>query len=405
MNIKPEYFNGRAVIPAAYIDREQAWAKHWALELYLDRLLHIVGYHLGAGSMPHELVYVDCFAGPWQAPGEHIDATSVAISLRKLNETRKHLGRNGRMAPRFRALFIERDLEAFERLNQFVASNKGSIEATCMAGEFAALVPRIKKWCGGNAFAFFFVDPKGYQDVGKSTLGPLLSMPYSEFLINFMSSFVVRGESQQVLAGLMDDLLGGFQAVAGEADGLDRESRVARAYAAHMKSLNVCQHRCAPRSYTLPILDPRKDRTKYHLVYLTCNPKGILEFAEASEKAMSLQCDVAGQVRHEYRQARTKQDDLFDAPIAPAPLKPEIDMKEVWLNLLQDGGVKKIDQATAATLLESNNTFPGALQSALKQLIQDGVVINLDEKRRRTKNAVNWDKEERLQLASDTKGI
>lgn len=55
-----------------------------------------------------------------------------------------------------------------------------------------ALRDELLQWSGRDAFVFFFIDPKGWKDVGIETLRKLLQRPRSEFLINFMYDFVNR---------------------------------------------------------------------------------------------------------------------------------------------------------------------------------------------------------------------
>ncbi len=46
--------------PEDYIGKEQAFIKHNLLKSYLERLFMIVGRY------EEKILYVDCFAGPWQ---------------------------------------------------------------------------------------------------------------------------------------------------------------------------------------------------------------------------------------------------------------------------------------------------------------------------------------------------
>jgi three-Cys-motif partner protein len=173
------------VMPEAYQGREQAYIKHRLLESYLEKLFMIIGMSSGRLGIT-EICYVDCFAGPWSDESEDLSGTSIAISLQILDRCRQALGRRG-MKLRLRALYIEKNKTAFTRLQTYLSEQTPSgIDAKALHGDFVLLREQILAWCGSKAFAFFFVDPTGWKDVGVPVLQPLLLRPQSEFLINFM---------------------------------------------------------------------------------------------------------------------------------------------------------------------------------------------------------------------------
>lgn len=130
----------------------------------------------------------------------------------------------------------------------------------------------ILRWVGNGPFCFFFVDPKGWTEVGVSTLEPLLRRPKSEFLINLMYDFVNRtmsiGDRKADMAELLGEPL--------DQEGLspkERESRIVQTYRRNLKlRLPSSNPRFPPRAAHVQVLDPQKNRTKYHLVYLTSHP-------------------------------------------------------------------------------------------------------------------------------------
>lgn len=78
-------FNPHEIIPMAYVGREQAYIKHLLLDGYLERLLYIVGW--SADLLGHdEIIFVDCFAGPWQDESNDLGSTSIAISMNLLSK-------------------------------------------------------------------------------------------------------------------------------------------------------------------------------------------------------------------------------------------------------------------------------------------------------------------------------
>ena len=69
-----------SIIPNAYEGREQALVKHALLKSYLEKLVLIIG--MSARKAGHvEICFVDCFAGPWGAPNDDLEGTSISLSL------------------------------------------------------------------------------------------------------------------------------------------------------------------------------------------------------------------------------------------------------------------------------------------------------------------------------------
>ena len=156
-----------------------------------------------------ELCFVDCFAGPWGDDSDSMDATSIAISLRTLDVCRQKLGMLA-VSAKIRALYIEKDGRAFSRLSEYLQnSTPKGIHADCWNGNFVVLREALLQWAGQDAFVFFFIDPKGWKEIGTETLRILLQRPRSEFLINFMYNDVNRTVSmadwQPQMAGLLGE--------------------------------------------------------------------------------------------------------------------------------------------------------------------------------------------------------
>jgi three-Cys-motif partner protein len=270
-------------VPKIYEGREPALIKHTLLESYLETLVVTIG--LGAKGEPRpEICYVDCFAGPWGSNDDNLDGTSIALSLKTLagcKEKLVSLGVNARM----RALFIEKDKTAFQRLSNFLArSAPKEVECECMSGDFVDLRSDILKWCGSTSFTFFFVDPKGWTPVVIDVLKPLLQRRRSEFLINFIYDFINRTASMAGWQDEMRQLLGRSVDLTGMSPA-QREDALLSAY---RESLKLCvppgRANYRPRTAYVSVLHPLHERTKYHLVYLSSHPLGIVKFMNASGK-------------------------------------------------------------------------------------------------------------------------
>lgn len=378
-------------IPDHYKGKEQGYFKHRLLEAYLERLFMIVGHHQPT------ICYVDCFAGPWQAKGDNLEDTSIAVSLNIIRKCREGLFSLGRDV-RFRALFIEENKQAFRKLDYYLDSRKADgIETKAKQGEFHTLRQEILEWCGHDSFVFFFVDPTGWKNaIEIPTLDPLLRRPNSEFLITFMYDFLSRTAPQidfhddmRRIFGVVPDTLG----MSPE----QRESHLVSLYRNNLKQISPI-YGGQPHTACVKVLKPTKDRTLYHLVYLTKHPKGIVEFMEASEKLDLVQKKVRALAKQDKRVEKSKQLEIFSADEQIADERADMDLSEVkeyWLRLLSTEP-RRFGTRELADMLENTEWFPGDFQRAFGELAKEGKVHNLDAKRTRPVNAVNFEKNESL---------
>jgi three-Cys-motif partner protein len=389
---------GGADVPEEYEGREQAYIKHELLKAYLEKLFLIVGMSSRRVRIP-EICYVDCFAGPWSTESENLADTSIGVSLRILERCKKELDRQG-LRLRFRALYVEEDDQAFARLDQFLKkSAPPGIGAQAFHGDFFALREKILKWCGSEAFTFFFVDPTGWKEVAVEVLRPLLQRPRSEFLINFMYDFVSRTASMASWQEEIAALLG--EAVTVEnLHGASREKVLVDTYRKNLKRELPASEAWPARSAHVRVLDRQRERPKYHLVYLTTHPRGIVEFMEISEGLDQVQKRVRASTRQAMRVRKSKQEELFDESELINPDAGHVNLAEVeryWIGYLS-AGEKRVGVEEFANILEETDWFPGDLQRALGRLIEAGTVRNLDAKRKRPKQPLHWKEGERLAL-------
>ena len=342
---------------------------------------------------------MDCFAGPWATEKEDLADTSIGISLSILNTCKMELDKRGTKL-RFRALYIEKDDEAFARLDRFLKANApAGIEAQCFHGDFVELRQDILDWCGSEAFAFFFVDPTGWKEVSAEVLRPLLRRQGSEFLINFMYDFVNRTASMAEWRGEIAALLGEAVEVE-EFHGTAREKILVDTYRKNLKRELPVSHRRSARSAHVRVLDRKKERPKYHLVYLTTHPRGIAEFMEISENLDQIQKRVRASTKQAARVTKSRQSEMFDESALVDLNAGDIHLTEVercWMSYLS-GGERRVGVDEFADLLEETGWFPGDLQRALARLIAAGRVRNLDAKRTRPKQPLHWKHGERLTI-------
>jgi three-Cys-motif partner protein len=389
-------------VPDTYQGREQAYIKHQLLEGYLEKLFLIVGMSSGKLGIT-ELCYVDCFAGPWLDNSEDLGSTSIAISLRILNKCQQELQHHGKTI-RFRALYVEKDRTVFERLKRYLQEHTPTgIEAQALEGDFIELRSSILDWCSERPFVFFFIDPTQWTPVGVEILKSLLQRPRSEFLINFMYDFLSRAASMSDLKVQMVDLLGEAPEVK-DMHGAAREKYLLDMYRRNLKLL--LPGKWPARSAYVRVLDRKKERPKYHLVYLTSHPRGIVEFMEISETLDQIQKRVRAATKRSDRIKKTGQNELFSSDEFLHANEGKVSMEEVegyWLACLSPRP-KKVGLDEFADMLEETDWFPSDLQRALGNLIAAGKVQNLDARGKRRKNFLHFDKDgERLQIMEENK--
>jgi three-Cys-motif partner protein len=372
-----------------YTGREQASFKHKLLKAYLERLFMIVGPHT------RNICYVDCFAGPWQAKSEELEDTSIAISLNIIKRCREGLKKRA-IDVNFKALFIEKDSKAFEKLETFLGERRGDgIETKPLHGEFFALRQEILDWCGNGSFTFFFIDPTGWKESVEplKTLKPLLQRPNSEFLINFMYAFLLRIHTQKMFEPHVIEIFGEIPQTDHMTPG-EKEAYLVNLYRKNLKNV-VPAGGGKPRTAYVQVLKPLKDRTLYHLVYLTRHPKGITEFMEASEKLDIVQKINRETAKQQHRIEKSGQGEMFAADEDMLETRLHSDLSEVktfWLKKLSFTpryfGVEEF-----ADMLEETGWFMKDFQKAFGELVKDGKARNIDdEKGKRRSQFVHYER-------------
>jgi three-Cys-motif partner protein len=371
---------------SSYKGKEQAFIKHTLLEAYLERLFMIVGQH------EKIICYVDCFAGPWQEENADLKGTSIAISLDIMQKCRDGLRQLGKDV-QFRALYIEKEEKAFDKLEAFLeGQSKPGIETHPLKGDFIDKRDDILAWCGERDFTFFFIDPKGWkQAVEIPTLLPLLQRPYSEYLINFMYDFLLRTHTQQAFADDIKAIFGEVPNTQGM-EPKERETTLLKKYRTQLKNAQP-QTEDKPRSAYVAVLDSVKDRTKYHLVYLTRHPLGIKVFMEASAKVDIVQKTVRVHTKQEKRIEKSGQSEIFTDSVEMVRDDDRVDLLEVkkyWLTQLSSIP-KYFGIIQLADMLEETDWFIGDIQSAFGELEEEGKTRNIDSKGKRRTSFVHFE--------------
>jgi three-Cys-motif partner protein len=295
-----------------YEGREQSGVKHFFLQNYLER----VAYNIGSFRTGFD--YVDGFSGPWRSSGEDFQDTSFMIAINTLRRVRQGWKERGKELA-IRCTFVEKESEPFSRLRQAM-DQINDLEINLIHGEFESSIAEIGKHID-RTFAFIFIDPKGWTGFALDTISPLLRRRHGEVMINFMFNHI-NWFLEDERAGTVDSLnrlFGGegwkeiFDRLT--ADGTSREDAILEIYCARLKKFSSFKYVTSAR-----VLNPKKERSHFHLVYGTNHEKGLVEFGKV-ERALY---DVLSGVRNNTRNRDLERDSGqismdFPAETLPAP--------------------------------------------------------------------------------------
>jgi three-Cys-motif partner protein len=294
---------------ADYAGREQSYVKHVFLERYLEALI------FKTASIYNHIAYVDGFAGPWQSANERFADTSFGIALnalRRAKETWKNSNRNVRMT----AFLVEQHPRAYAQLST-IQPRFPDIQIKIYPDNFISVVPRIVADIPRNAFAFFFIDPKGWR-IPLLKLQPMLARVKSEVTFNFMFEFINRAASMtapDTVAGL-DELMphGNWRARLAEAETDagraltpdERKDILIGAFTENLQQIGGYQ-------YVVPteILRPLKNRTLYCLFYATRHELGLQAFRECQTKALDAQAETRAALKVQHEASGSGQSEMF----------------------------------------------------------------------------------------------
>lgn len=352
-----------------YTGREQTFVKHFILRNYLERFAIIVGYHWTT------LTYVDCFSGPWKVKSEQLEDSSFSIALkqlRKAREVHRELGRTLSL----RCFFLEKTPSAYKRLKHFTETIDDVVIDT-KNKKLENAVQDILNFVqegGPNSFPFIFIDPTGWSGFAMETITPLLQLNPAEVLINFMTEHIRRFiESPQKQTQESFVKLFGSSQFKDKLTGLeekDREDALVTAYSESVKRVGAFAY-----TSSAIVLHPTKDRTHFHLIYATRDPKGIEVFKDAEKKAMPVMEKTRDEAQKRGREERTGQTELaFSGTATQDPSVYFQSLRERYtsraraavLGLIQSKRHLPYDKAWSAAM-----TFPLIWESDLKDWLSD----------------------------------
>lgn len=291
-----------------YEGREQAEAKHLMLGAYLEAL----AFKIGNFRPGLTLNYVDGFSGPWMSQTDDLRDTSPAIALRHLVAVRAQLAARGRQIT-VRAFFVSRDPDGALQLERLRAQFPET-EIEVAVGRFEDRIEDARRFVrvGRDPFAFIFIDPTGWTGFGLRAIAPLLREGRTEVLLNFMTKDISRfiDHGPAAVEPSFIDLFGdaSFREAWRDVSGLDREERMLETYSSRLRDAGAYLH-CV----SAMILNPKANRTHYHLVYGTHSDAGLVVFREVERRGVELQRARRAEVKQQQRAARHGQEELFDS--------------------------------------------------------------------------------------------
>jgi hypothetical protein len=153
-------------------------------------------------------------------------------------------------------------------------------------------------------------------------------------------------------------------------------------------------------------MDPNKNRPKYHLVYFTSHPRGVVEFMKISQGVALVQHQVRASLQLKKRFEKEGTKDMFADDVLPTQPDEATSPAEVdayWRALLKTaGGSKTITIDDFADILEETDWFEEDLQASLGRLIDAREVSNAQAPRRRPKRPLHFEVPggERIKLES-----
>jgi three-Cys-motif partner protein len=272
-----------ALGPEHYAGREQAYVKHFLLKQYFSDLIHKIS------SSYEEIIYVDGFSGPWQSEQDDLGDTSFGIALDAMRSAKAAWRKNGRNVE-MHALLVERNKKAFQELER-VPAKYPEIKVRPYNGEFVPLISRLSSDMPKNAFAFIFIDPKGWR-IDIESVAPLLRRPNTEVLFNFMFDFINRAASMTDPA-IVDGLNALIKTdnwrqrlAQAQPEGAQKPGDVRKAVLVDAFSQTLAKLGGYSFVAETPIFKPLADRTLYSLIYATRKPPGIEVFRRAQLKTL-----------------------------------------------------------------------------------------------------------------------
>lgn len=298
---------------ANYEGREQAFVKHHFLADYVESLVFKIA------SAYSDVVYVDGFSGPWKDQGEKFEDTSFGIALQALRRAKAAWAKLGRPDVTMTALLVEKDPEAYTRLQEILPLYP-DISIHTFNADFVEIVPELLAAIPHRAFSFVLMDPKGWN-IDMKAVAPLLRRPNCEIVFNFMFTMINWSASMPNIA-----IQAGLERLMPDTDWKRRLDAVTSAGGTAVATLrkdiliaSICEviHRLGSYQYVMetPVLFPTKNRTFYSLIYATRSTKGVEVFRDCQHAALRAQDAVRADLQSAKREKESGTADMFGSSL------------------------------------------------------------------------------------------
>jgi three-Cys-motif partner protein len=215
------------------------------------------------------------------------------------------------------AYLVEKDAKAYAQLAS-VPKQYPDVSIRTYHGDFLTALPSILKDIPAEAFAFFFIDPKGWRIPLKS-LQPMLARSHSEVIFNFMFDFINRAASMKdaTVTLALDELMpfGDFRGKLAKLERGDPSGVALERKAVLVEAFGESLSRLGNYEYVAEttVLRASKDRPLYCLFYATRHPKGIEVFRDCQMKALREQSKTRASTKVSSSETSSGQKELFQS--------------------------------------------------------------------------------------------
>jgi three-Cys-motif partner protein len=232
---------------------------------------------------------------------------------RQAREAWKKFGRAVQMS----AFLVEREPDAYARL-ETISARFPDISIKTYRADFLAVLPRILKDTPKGAFAFFFIDPKGWR-IPLLALKSMLDRPNSEVIFNFMFDFINRAASinDPVVRAGLNELMpyGNWKAKLDEAERLaggdlgptQRKDILVGAFTESLARLGHYQYVAETT-----VLRSLRDAVDC-LCYATRHSTGIQVFRDCQTKALTEQAKTRASAKVRHANTSSGQGEFFES--------------------------------------------------------------------------------------------
>ncbi|MBL7714447.1 MAG: three-Cys-motif partner protein TcmP [Bdellovibrionales bacterium] len=337
-------------IPEEYRGREQTYIKHRVLNQYIQswaQKLASVARQFGRVR----IWYVDCFSGPWESGLTNHEDTSIHIGLNAIQDAAAFWKIQGYQID-LGAIFVEKDDEAYARLQAYLISRKDQfqIQIHALHGEFGSKVAEIERLIGNDP-AFLFVDPTGWKGAAMKYIAPLAKKERRDVVVNVMYDHINRFKGSN-LDYVRKQLTEFFET---EVSADLSEEALFQLYRDQLK--RVCGLKYAA---DLTVEDPCRDRTKFRLVLGAHHHRALELFRDVEKTVLG---DETPRIR-----AAAKDADKFERTGQYSLLPPRLPNEDLYGNLHQEALVEVERRLPTILAVRGPQTFRTLANEFLQEL-------------------------------------